>query len=71
VGDQTAFTERFSGHRTTVAAYAPLDLVVQWHVTSRLDLYTRLTNLLNTSYQAAIDKPGSPRTAVVGLRTRI
>jgi len=70
VGDQTALTERFSGRRTTVDAHVPLDLLAQWHVGSSVDLYTRVSNLLNTSYEAAIDKPGSPRTAVVGMRSR-
>jgi len=70
VGEQTVLTERFSGHRTTIDAHAPLDLVVQWHATRALDLYTRLSNILNTSYYAGFDKPGSPRTAVVGFRAR-
>ncbi len=70
VGEQTVLTERFGGHRTTLDAHAPLDLVVQWHATRGLDMYTRLSNILNTSYYAAFDKPGSPFTAVVGFRTR-
>jgi hypothetical protein len=43
---------------------------VQWRATRGLDMYTRLSNVLNTSYYAAFDKPGSPFTAVVGFRTR-
>jgi outer membrane receptor protein involved in Fe transport len=70
VGDQTVLTERFSGHRTTIGAHAALDMVIQWHLSQALDLYGRLNNALNTSYQAAFDKPGSPRTEVVGVRTR-
>jgi len=70
VGRQTVFTERFSGRRTTLDAYAPLDLVVQWHASRALDLYTRLLNVLDSRYQAAFDKPANPRAAVVGLRTR-
>jgi len=71
VGDQAVLTERFSGRRTTIGTHAVLDLVAQWHVSQGLDLYTRLGNLLNTTYQAAFDKPGTPRTGVVGIRTRL
>ena len=70
VGQQTVFTERFSGRRKTLDAYAPFDLVVQWHASDALDLYTRLTNVLDTRYEAAVDKPGTRRAAVVGVRTR-
>ena len=70
VGAQTVFTERFSGRRTTLDASAPLDLVVQWHATGALDVYTRVTNVLDTQYEAAIDKPASRRAAAVGVRTR-
>jgi len=70
LGDQAALTERFSGSRTTIGAHALLDLVAQWHVSQGFNVYTRLTNLLNTSYQAAFDKPGTPRAGVVGVRTR-
>lgn len=69
VGRQTVFTERFFGPRMTLDAYAPLDLGVQWHAGGALDLYTRVTNVLDTTYEAAFDKPGNPRAAVVGVRT--
>jgi hypothetical protein len=33
-----------------------------------VDLYARIANVLNTSYQTAFDRPGSPHTAVLGVR---
>ena len=68
VGRQTVFTERFAGQRITTSAYSLLELVVQWHVTPAFDLYTRLDNLLNTRYLTAYDRPGLPRTGVLGLK---
>ena len=41
---------------------------MQWQVTGTLQLYTRLGNLLNTKYQTAFDRPGAPRTGVLGVR---
>ncbi len=68
VGKQTVFTERFSGQRVPVDPYALLGLVAQWHRGAALTLYARIDNLLNTSYQTAFDRPGSSRTAVLGVR---
>jgi outer membrane receptor protein involved in Fe transport len=68
VGQQTVFTERFSGQRVPVDPYALLGLVAQWHRGAALTLYARIDNLLNTSYQTAFDRPGSSRTAVLGVR---
>lgn len=68
VGQQTVFTERFAGQRVTVDPYALLELVAQWHPNRTLTLYARIDNLLNTSYQTAFDRPGSSRTAVLGVR---
>ena len=71
VGRKTVFTERFAGQRVTTDPYALLELVVQWHVTNALNVYTRLGNLLNTPYQTAYDRPGVPRTAVLGVRAAL
>jgi vitamin B12 transporter len=68
VGKQTVFTERFSGQRVPVDPYALVELVGQWHPSRALTLYARIDNLLNTSYQTAFDRPGSSRTAVLGVR---
>jgi len=68
VGRKTVFTERFAGQRVTTDPYALLELVVQWHVSDALSAYTRLSNVLNTTYQTAYDRPGVPRTAVLGVR---
>jgi vitamin B12 transporter len=68
VGRRTVFTERFAGQRITTGSYSILELVVQWHVTPELDLYTRLDNLLNTRYLTAYDRPGLPRSGVVGFK---
>jgi vitamin B12 transporter len=68
VGTQTVFTERFSGQRVPVDPYALLELVAQWHRNQALTVYARIDNLLNTSYQTAFDRPGSSRTAVLGVR---
>ena len=68
VGRRTVLSERFSGQRVTTDPYALLELVVQWQVTGTLHVYTRLGNLLNTKYQTAFDRPGTPRTGVLGVR---
>jgi vitamin B12 transporter len=68
VGRQTVFTERFSGQRVPVDPYALVELVTQWHASQALTLYARVDNLLNTRYQTAFDRPGSSRTAVLGVR---
>jgi vitamin B12 transporter len=68
VGKDTVFTERFSGARVPVDPYALLGLVAQWHRSRALTLYVRLDNVLNTRYQTAFDRPGSSRTAVLGVR---
>ena len=71
VGRKTVFTERFAGQRVTTDPYALLELVVQWHASNALSVYTRLSNLLNTSYQTAYDRPGVPRTTVLGVRAAL
>jgi len=68
IGRRTVLSERFSGQRVTTDPYALLELVMQWQVTGTLQLYTRLGNLLNTKYQTAFDRPGAPRTGVLGVR---
>jgi vitamin B12 transporter len=68
VGRQTVFTERFAGARVTIDPYALLELGAQWHVRKALDVYTRLSNLLNTKYQTAYDRRGVPRSVVLGVR---
>jgi outer membrane cobalamin receptor len=45
-----------------------VELVTQWHASQALTLYARVDNLLNTRYQTAFDRPGSSRTAVLGVR---
>jgi vitamin B12 transporter len=69
VGRKTVLTERFAGQRVTTDPYALLELVVNWHLSGALSVYARLGNLLNTAYQTAYDRPGVPRTAVLGART--
>jgi vitamin B12 transporter len=70
VGRQTVFTERFAGQRVETAAYSLLELSVGWRLTSALEVYSRLENLLNTRYITAYDRPGQPRTVALGLRAR-
>ena len=70
VGHQTVLSERFSGQRVNEPAYALLEVLLQWHAGKAVDLYTRLNNLLDAKYQLAYDRPGTPRTAVVGVRLR-
>ncbi len=69
VGRQTVFTERFAGGRVTTPAYTLLELTAVMHASRTLDIYARLGNLLNTRYLTAFDRPGLPRTAVLGVRT--
>src|SRR5207247_4374612 len=71
VGRKTVFTERFAGQRVTTDPYALLELVVQWHASNALSVYTRLSNLLNAPYQTAYDRPGVPRTTVLGVRAAL
>ena len=71
VGDQTVFTNQFSGPRTTVAAYALLDGVIRWHASHATDLYLRVGNLLNSTYYLAYARPGIPRTVVLGARAAL
>jgi outer membrane receptor protein involved in Fe transport len=71
VGRQTVFTERFAGQRVTLDPYALLQLVVQWQVKKTLGLYARIDNRLNQTYQIAFDRPGVPRTGVLGVRTAL
>jgi outer membrane receptor protein involved in Fe transport len=71
VGRQTVFTERFAGQRVTLDPYALLQLVVQWQLNKTLGLYARIDNLLNGTYQIAFDRPGVPRTGVLGVRTSL
>jgi len=68
IGRRTVLSERFSGQRVTTDPYALLELVAQWQVTRTLHVYTRLGNLLNTKYQTAFDRAGTPRTGVLGVR---
>ena len=68
IGRRTVLSERFSGQRVTTDPYALLELVMQWQVTGTLQVYTRLGNLLNTKCQTAFDRPGTPRTGVLGVR---
>ena len=68
VGRRTVLTERFAGQRVTTDPYALLELVVQWHMSKTVNLYTRTNNLFNTKYLTAYDRPGIPRTVVLGMR---
>ncbi len=71
VGSQTVLANRFYGPRVKIDPYALVEFVLQWHLRSTLNVYGRLGNLLNTRYQAAYDKPGVPRTVVLGVRTNL
>ena len=68
VGRQTVFTERFTGQRVTLDPYVLLELVAHWRASSTLDVYARVNNLLDTGYETAFDRPGVPRTGVLGVR---
>jgi outer membrane cobalamin receptor len=43
-------------------------VVLQWHATRALTVYTRIGNLLDAHYETAFDRPGLPRNAALGLR---
>ena len=68
VGKRTVFSERFTGQRITLAPYALLGLVVQWHATRTVGMYARVENLLDEGYLTAFDRPGVTRSAAFGLR---
>lgn len=67
-GRQTVFTERFSGARVETDSYALVEVSAEWRVSARLAAYARIGNLLNADYQTAFDRPGLPRTGIVGVR---
>lgn len=69
VGSQTVFSERFRGRRVPTDAHALVDVGAQWRVQRGWAAYTRVSNLLDTAYDVAFDRPGRPRTLVVGVRT--
>lgn len=68
VGEQTVFTERFTGQRVTLDPYVLLELVAHWRASSTLEVYARVNNLFDTGYETAFDRPGVPRTGVLGVR---
>jgi outer membrane receptor protein involved in Fe transport len=70
VGEQTVLTERFGGERVAVDPYVLLGADVSWTLTRRIDLYTRLDNLLGIRYETAFDRRGTPFTAALGFRLR-
>ncbi|MGH7500875.1 MAG: TonB-dependent receptor plug domain-containing protein [Longimicrobiales bacterium] len=70
IGEQTVFTERFSGTRENIDAYVLTGLTVNWDVRPRWTVYTRLDNLLGTEYETAFDRRGIPATASIGLEWR-
>lgn len=69
VGSQTVFSERFRGRRVPTDAHAIVDLAAQWRGMGGWALYARLGNLFNTAHDVAFDRPGRPRTLVLGMRT--
>lgn len=69
VGKQDVLANRFTGPRVPIDAYALAEVSLQWHVRSSVEAYTRVSNLFNTTYETAFNKPGLPRTVVLGLRT--
>ena len=68
VGEQTVFSERFSGERTKLDAYALFSLTVRVRAKSGLEFYSRINNLFNQPYQTAFDRSGQPLSAAVGVR---
>lgn len=68
VGEQTVFSERFSGERTKLDAYALFSLTVRVRANSGLEFYSRINNLFNEPYQTAFDRSGQPLSAAVGVR---
>jgi outer membrane cobalamin receptor len=44
------------------------DMLATVRAAPRFEVYGRLENLLDARYQTAFDRPGAPRTAVLGLR---
>jgi outer membrane cobalamin receptor len=68
VGEQTVFTERFSGERIDLDPYFLADVTTHILVNHNLGTYVRLENLLDSDYGTAFDRPGIPLTAIVGVR---
>jgi outer membrane cobalamin receptor len=68
VGEQTVLSERFSGTREPIDPYALLGFTANWAFSTGLGLYARIDNLLDTQYDTAFDRRGSPLTGALGLR---
>lgn len=70
VGGQTVLSERFSGQRVALPGYVLVGLTASRPIASGARAYARLENLLNRSYETAFDRPGLPRSGVLGIELR-
>lgn len=68
IGRQTVLANRYSGARVSVAPYSLVGFTLSQTLSADTDTYLELNNLLNRTYDVAYDRPGLPRTAVVGFR---
>ena len=68
IGEQTVLKERFGGDRVELDPYFIASVTARYWLLDDLSVYGRVGNLLNTSYQTAFDRTGSPLTAVLGAR---
>lgn len=68
IGPQTVLSERFSGMREAIDGYILLGGVARYRLTSQLEVYARVDNLLDVAYQTAFDRPGIPATAAIGVQ---
>ncbi len=64
---QIVLSERFSGRRVAIDGYLRVDGTVNYHLGAGRAVYLRVSNLLDTDYQTAFDRPGIPLTAVLGV----
>lgn len=69
-GSQTVLSERFSGRRSDLDPYVLMGLTANWDATSQWQLYARIDNLLDSSWETAFDRRGIPAMAALGFRWR-
>jgi vitamin B12 transporter len=68
VGAQTVLSERFSGRRERIEAYALLGTIVEAELGRGVSTYLRASNLLGAEYATGFDRRGVPRAFAIGVR---
>jgi vitamin B12 transporter len=70
IGRQTVLSDRFRGNRVSIDPYTVLSATSSYALRGSFEAYLHVENVLGETYEAAFDKPGAPRSVVVGMRAR-